>query len=222
VTPLKVDFSNASFWEGVIEEDMEPPSGYEILRPGTLWAQCGAREPDIMSRAPRECDVLEPREHRKLGLENPKHKADILCAFRPPKCFNGEDLTAKSYPDEMTADVVEGLLAAGHSVAAVGGKDNYFDSRMADLRGIHLTDLCGAMRQSKCVIGPSSGPIHLASLCEANVVTWNAANFQQSKWRYSDHWNPFNSPVSFIESATNYKHPDPVDVVDRVLDYAPI
>lgn len=220
-TPLKVNYSSASFWDGEIEEDMEPPKGYEILRPGTLFIECGSREPDLMSR-PAGDEKLEPRKWRKLGIENRKKKADILCSFRPPKAFKGKDITAKSYPLDLTEDLVGRLLATGNTVAAIGDMDNYFDSRMIDLRMMPLIDLCGAMRMAKCVVGPSSGPIHIASLSECPVVTWNASNNQQSQYRYTDHLNPFDSPVSFIESATGYKHPEVSTLLDALGKYTQI
>lgn len=44
---------------------------------------------------------------------------------------------------------------------------------------------------SKCdfIIGPSSGPMHLANLCEVPAYWWSANEKEQA--RYKKVWNPF-------------------------------
>lgn len=65
-----------------------------------------------------------------------------------------------------------------------------------DLRNKNLNVVCNALKNSKCIFGPSSGPIHLASLCECKQVVWSKPGNEK---RYTDLWNPFNSDVLFLK-----------------------
>ena len=73
-----------------------------------------------------------------------------------------------------------------------------------DLRGIELQELLNTMRNAKCAFGPSSGPMHLASLCALPHVVWS---IPQNKVRYEENWNPLKTPVLF-DSQHNW-HPTP-------------
>ena len=65
-----------------------------------------------------------------------------------------------------------------------------------DLRDIEIQDY---MKSANLIIGPSSGPMHLASLCGLNQLTWCGKPYGQSnKKRYTKDWNPFNTNVEYI------------------------
>lgn len=69
-----------------------------------------------------------------------------------------------------------------------------------DLRGINLEDLSDILYNSKVIVGPSSGPIHFASLCGCYQIVWS--DNYNNRERYIKDWNPFKTGVSFI-----WKHP---------------
>jgi len=66
-----------------------------------------------------------------------------------------------------------------------------------DLRGIELSTLADYMASTKLILGPSSGPMHLASLCGLNHIAWGVEN---NTSRYNVDWNPHNTPVEYIVS----------------------
>jgi hypothetical protein len=66
-----------------------------------------------------------------------------------------------------------------------------------DLRDLDLKQLMNVMKSSKCAFGPSSGPMHLASLCGLPHVVWSIPD---NKKRYEENWNPLGTPVLFDDS----------------------
>lgn len=66
-----------------------------------------------------------------------------------------------------------------------------------DLRDIPLKKLFGTLNNAKYVLGPSSGPIHLASLCGAKHLVWGSRALSLD--RYERTWNPLKTPVLFVD-----------------------
>jgi hypothetical protein len=90
-------------------------------------------------------------------------------------------------------------------VACVGSKDEaYHIPGATDLRGIDLHAVFGLLGNCKAVFGPSSGPMHMASLCGSPHVVWSISDNLN---RYKNTWNPHKTPVLFLDE---YKwHPSP-------------
>lgn len=198
--PLKT--KGITYWEGELEG--KPPIVIEqfYMTPEHEFARY-RDEPDRVSAR---------RSWRSLAPENPVKVADILCAFRPNKHIRDKLIPGKEYPFQKCKEVVNSLVDKGLSVACFGGKENYCPIRARDLRGMSMEKLCAAIAGAKCVIGPSSGPIHLASLCECPHVTWIASPHHTLEQRYTKLWNPFNTPVKFI---CNSRLPSPDEVVQH-------
>ena len=82
------------------------------------------------------------------------------------------------------------------TIACIGTVDAaYHIPSTVDLRGIALGKLTDILANSRLVVGPSSGPIHLASLCGCPHVTWGEPHLEQ---RYAQAWNPLATPMQFI------------------------
>lgn len=78
------------------------------------------------------------------------------------------------------------------SIASIGTKDGaYHVPGTYDFRGSSLCDLCDRMTESPLVIGPTSGPMHLAALCGAPHLVWTG--HKRSLERYQTQWNPFDT-----------------------------
>lgn len=81
-------------------------------------------------------------------------------------------------------------------IACIGThKDSAHISGTADLRGTDLEVLFKVMSTAKCMFGPSSGPMHLASLCGVPHIVWSHGG---NKDRYEKNWNPLATPVLFL------------------------
>lgn len=75
----------------------------------------------------------------------------------------------------------------------------------ADLRGQKMDVVFDTLSRAKCTFGPSSGPMHLASLCGCPHVVWSCPQNQE---RYSQTWNPFDTPVLFLPEFDWHPSPD--------------
>ena len=176
-------------------------SAGEILKPS--WRLHGKAEMRGLLRPFKK----DPRkEWRRLG-SSPLFVATVLCAFRPAKKYNNRILADKEYPLEMCKELVQHLLGYGVTVATIGGKDNFHVDGAIDLRGSALEEQCNALAAAKVAIGPSSGPMHLASLCSCPHITWyNRTDRRQSKARYAEHWNPFHTAHTYMR----HQQPSPI------------
>ena len=87
----------------------------------------------------------------------------------------------------------------------VGQKDNhkgFLNDYMSDLllhglRENYGKDVVDYMASADLIIGPSSGPIHLASLCGLKHLAWGVENNIN---RYKYDWNPHNTEMEYIVS----------------------
>ena len=73
-----------------------------------------------------------------------------------------------------------------------------------DLRNMPLVKLCGVLKASRLVIGPSSGMMHLAHLCKAPILVWSSNKKQRcihatNRQRYERLWRAFDTPVHFYD-----------------------
>jgi hypothetical protein len=88
-------------------------------------------------------------------------------------------------------------------IAAVGIPElSYAAKGTEDLRGINTEELCSVLASSRCCIGPSSGLMHLASLCRTPHLVWASKEatwgFGGTEYRYAKSWNPFATQVEVL------------------------
>lgn len=109
-----------------------------------------------------------------------------------------------NWPEASWDALVAPLVLSGIPVKAVGTNNEAVCPAYAeDLRGIPLQDVMNTMRQAWVVAGPSSGPMHLASLCGAPHVVWTHPGVRgclgvTTKERYEKTWNPLGTPVRVL------------------------
>jgi ADP-heptose:LPS heptosyltransferase len=107
----------------------------------------------------------------------------------------------KNWPVENYVKVLKQL---GYPKAACIGTSAYRIPRCDDLRGVPLKKLFNVMASAKVVMGPSSGPMHLAHLCGAPIVVWTGLEHQKAingtnKDRYKKLWRAWDTPVRIVE-----------------------
>ncbi len=108
-----------------------------------------------------------------------------------------------------------GPTLGGGSIACIGThKDSAHIDGTADLRDAELETVFRALGTAKCMFGPSSGPMHLASLCGTPHVVWSHGG---NRDRYERNWNPLKTPVLFLDEWG--WHPHPEDVWARFFDW---
>jgi len=204
-TFIPLQTKGITFWRGELKGDPPVISADSYLNPAKEFAKY-PNEPERVST---------PRKWRSLAPENPIYQADILCAFRSVKYIKNRKIPGKEYPVDKCQDLVSMLIDLGLTVACYGGTDNYCPNGAIDLRGQPLEGQCSAIVAAKCVVGPSSGPIHLASLCGCPHVTWIASIHHTLEKRYTKLWNPFETPVRFIDHS---RIPQPSEVIRHIMD----
>ena len=71
-----------------------------------------------------------------------------------------------------------------------------------DMRGAPLAEQMNALRSARCAIGPSSGPMHLASLCKCPHLVWcggGKGERSTTARRYARDWNPHGTVARTFE-----------------------
>lgn len=108
------------------------------------------------------------------------------------------------------------LTSDGSNVICIGTKmDSGILPRATDMRNADLQDVFNVLKNAKCAFGPSSGPMHLASLCGCPHVVWSSSKNYK---RYTETWNPLGTPVLFLhESAWQ---PPPEYVYKEYLEWS--
>lgn len=97
-------------------------------------------------------------------------------------------------------------LSRQHIVGMIGRRSQTFDVDglpIVDLRDVDLATLCDQLASCRLVVGPSSGPMHLASICGTKHLVWadnaNSAIGGNNRDRYEFLWNPFRTPYRLID-----------------------
>lgn len=136
------------------------------------------------------------QEFLPLGKKRDDFKYDLIIHAR-----SDDRATERNWPRKYWDELVF-LLHGGLEIASIGHPDGaMLISGTKDLRGITLSNLCNTLRSSNLCIGPSSGPMHLSSLCECKHLVWT----DKKRWcmgmgkagtnrqRYGSYWNPFET-----------------------------
>ena len=100
---------------------------------------------------------------------------------------------------------------ANKRIASIGSKESaFYVPGTHDLRGIPLKSLSNVVCNSKLCVGPSSGPMHLTSLCKCKHIVWTIQGkkfmkagvrraAETSRTRYESSWNPLKTPAIVID-----------------------
>ena len=110
-------------------------------------------------------------------------------------------------------DLQKQINDLGISTASVGTKlESSHVPGTIDFREKPLEEVCGLLRRASVIVGPSSGPMHLAALSGCPQVVWTG-NPKQNYSRYKYTWNPFCTDVEIIASDL----PTSQDVISKML-----
>jgi ADP-heptose:LPS heptosyltransferase len=106
----------------------------------------------------------------------------------------------------------------GVKMASIGTQA-YYPKITADLRNIPLNETADLLAGAKLAIGPSSGPMHLASLCGTRHIVWTDDKFwsaakMNNRTRYESMWNPLKTPCTVVDQ---YGWDPPVAVITSLV-----
>lgn len=153
------------------------------------------------------------KEFIKLGKFTPSLATDIL--FHPRgRRFGAE----RNWKKGKWNVLIERLSRHGLRIGCIGLKHETIDivGKFFDFRDSPLKKDINLIASTQLVIGPSSGPMHLASLCQTPHLVWTDkekfARGKTNRFKYEKWWNPFNTPAFILD---DYGFDPPVDRVEK-------
>jgi len=134
------------------------------------------------------------QKYIKYGIKNSNNpKIDVIIHARNT---NKHNTGYRNWDKSKWEQVVEYLSLKGFIVGSMGTLSSSLHiENTIDLRGISLKDLTNYLHNSKFVIGPSSGPLHLGALCGTDVIVWSGDKNNTN--RYLTSWNPHKVNVNY-------------------------
>jgi hypothetical protein len=128
-------------------------------------------------------------EYHMYGAKRNISRYDYLFHIRDRK-LREEDNWAPEKWDQLKA-----LLGDDKKIGCIGTKSQSgLVEGATDLRDLSLEETCTIIKGARAVFGPSSGPMHLTSLCGVPHVVWSV----KDQIRYTENWNPFNTPILYL------------------------
>jgi hypothetical protein len=165
----------------------------------------------VLSLIPEGADVLRPmgflplkRQHFiTFGRATSELAYDII--FHPRGRTFG---TVRNWDLAKWNELITLCVNAGYRVACIGIKEATLDLDLTigydDKRDIPLEETFDLFTSSRLVIGPSSGPMHLASLCGTPHLVWTDkkkhARGRVNRDKYEWWWNPHNAKAIVLDS----------------------
>lgn len=206
-----------------VENDSWDTNGYELHGfDYDAWA-ASFKDVDLLL-ADKRCKCLRETFDQVFipyGAYNSSDAYDVILHARSIPVLEGNK--TKYARNWETSRWDELCLNLSHlKIAAVGVPDlSYCPDSVQDLRGIETERLCSVLASSKVCIGPSSGLMHLATLCKTPQLVWTSKDFTWgyggTAYRYVRSWNPFATQVRVV---TDYGvDPSPEYIQQELLDF---
>jgi len=127
------------------------------------------------------------QEFVKLNTDKKGKTFDVIF-----HCRNKSTGSDRNWSYEQWVELYKGL--EGLSIGCIGNHEAFHIPGTNDLRGIDLHELVSIMKVSGLIVGPSSGPMHLASLVGMKHLVWSS---EYNRIRYEKDWNPLKTEVIF-------------------------
>jgi len=159
--------------------------------------------------------VKSSRLYKPYGTINPRRAYDIVIHARSEQKYSQE---IRNYRVAKFEKILKSLRQDRDISACSVGTMAMHVPGTEDRRFCPMDELADIFANSKVAVGPSSGPLHLASLCRCPHVVITYDKFEKgiggtNRDRYTKIWNPFktecvildkhswNPPVEIVESA---------------------
>jgi ADP-heptose:LPS heptosyltransferase len=144
---------------------------------------------------------LKRRKQKFIKFYEPpmdERRFDILFHFRD---FERADGDAKNLSRSCADEIVQWCLSQALSVACIGYPTlAYCPKGAVDRRTMKLREDVATICSATLVVGGSSGPMHLSSLCGTPILVWIGPPSDVE--RYISYWNPFQSKVYVLTDKT--------------------
>ena len=128
-------------------------------------------------------------EYHMYGEKNSLKEYDYLFHVRARELRSDDNWAMDKW------STLRNLLGKDAKIACIGTKSSSGHIEGTDdMRDISLERTCSIIKGAKAVFGPSSGPMHLTSLCGVPHVVWSV----KDHIRYTENWNPFSTPILYL------------------------
>ncbi len=190
----------------------------EVQNPEERARVLGMLTPEMDHLLPRLFVPVAAQRFIRFGERLDSPPADVLFHAR-----GKEIASSRNWSQGAWVDMCGRLTAAGLKVGCVGLSAATLDvPGVADFRDRPLAETMDLMASAKVVIGPSSGPMHLASLCGVPHVVWTDRGIYRmgktSRQKYESWWNPLNTPVKVLDDEGFAATPETVmNAVSEIL-----
>ena len=151
------------------------------------------------------------RVYKVFGTSQADLQTDIL--FHPRGRNWGQD---RNWKQDKWKKCVDTLTKQGYKLGCIGltSATQKVAGEYIDYRDVSMHQVILLMASTKLVVGPSSGPMHLASLCKTPHLVWadqkKYARGSLIRERYESSWNPFQTQAIIVDE---YGFNPKVDVV---------
>lgn len=152
------------------------------------------------------CPYVPNQTYIQFGQQPAGLEFDVIIHARDRR---GRLKSRRNWPAQSWSELLESFPSTWR-VACIGSREEAYALTGADLRGAPLRDLVNRLRASRLVVGPSSGPMHLAALCGVPHVVWSGN--ARDRIRYRELWNPLQVKHRLLKG---WK-PEPRDVFRAV------
>jgi len=162
----------------------------------------------VLALVPPGADLLRPlgsqpheRQHFvKFGVARTDLATDIV--IHPRGRDHGSD---RNWSRENWQRLFELLAPLGLRIGCIGlsNATQKLEGDFIELRDRPLLETLDVLASTRLVVGPSSGPMHLASLCGTPHLVWadlqRYARGQTSRIKYESTWNPLGTKALVLD-----------------------
>lgn len=185
---------------------------HDILGQANAHVAFDLRNPEALDRilaaVPAGADVLPPLRYIPAAAQSFVRFGDPLRA--PPgidvliHARGRGEVADRNWSAAKWEELIAVLRASGLGVGAIGLRSATLDlPGPVDFRDRPLDETMNLMAAARLVVGPSSGPMHLASLCGAPHLVWTDRRTygmgKTSREKYETWWNPLGTPVRVLD-----------------------
>ena len=185
-------------------------------------------DPSIFSKY-EYTDLIKPTSHWninplyfKYGNFLKEKQYDIVIHARNIKMQKAPIQTDIQYKESRNWSYENWLIVIDYlkknklKCCTIGRKNSAFSFHGIDnLLDLSLSDLADIFKSSKLAIGPSSGPMHFASLCGCPHFVWSS---KVNIAKYKIGWNPFKTQVTLlVDESWNPKPQKIIKTISEIL-----
>ena len=163
------------------------------------------------------CMQISKQEFIKFSTSAPDEYPSVIMHGRSTTKGGTE---VRNWSEENWEELCENLGYGREEIGFIGTSDSsIYRQGFYDYRDVPLDKLCDILASAKLVVGPSSGPMHLASLCGTPHLIWTDDKFWgacegTNRERYETNWNPHGTKAIVLDQ-DNWQ--PSVDTVEQAI-----